>query len=76
MIDWIQRDDDEVVEGDDQKYSLDQPYSLKSNDEFERKVRNRAMKQKYMRELRVIECVVDLLYMPYASGAFDFIQIT
>ena len=51
---------------------MDDPYSLKSNDEFERKKRNREVKQKYMRELRVIECLVEILYVPFGSGNFVF----
>lgn len=51
---------------------MDTPYSLKSNDEFARKERNLQIKQKYMREMRVVECIVDILHMPFASGAFVF----
>lgn len=29
-----------------------------------------------MRELRVIECLVEILHVPFASGAFDFISMT
>ena len=71
MIEWIQTDDDADLDGDEGKFCLDQPYSLKSNDEFARKLRQKQIKQKYMRELRVIECICDFLYMPYTSG-FDF----
>lgn len=28
-----------------------------------------------MRELRVVECIVDILHMPFASGAFNFMEI-
>jgi len=28
-----------------------------------------------MRELRVIECIVDILHMPFASGAFVFEEL-
>jgi hypothetical protein len=54
---------------------MDTPYSLKYNDEFERQRRNLQLKQKYMRELRVIECLVDILHMPFASGAFNFMAL-
>ena len=63
------------MDQDSEKYTMDSPYSLKSNDEFSRKQRTRRIKQKYMRELRVIECIVDLLYIPFACGAFNFEQI-
>jgi len=75
MIVWLVTDDEDNLDGDEGKFSLDQPYSLKSNDEFARKQRNLQIKQKYMRELRVVECIVDILYMPFASGAFTFEKI-
>ena len=75
MITWLQTDDEGGMDEDAGKYTMDSPYSLKSNDEFARIQRTRRIKQKYMRELRVIECIVDLLYMPFACGAFNFEQI-
>lgn len=72
---WIVTDDEGDLEGEDGKNNLEEPYSLKSNDEFARKQRNLQVKQKFMREMRVVECIVDLLYMPFASGAFSFEKI-
>ena len=45
-VDGIQNTflNDENVEDDQGRYVLDQPYSLKSNDEFARKLRNRQIK--------------------------------
>jgi len=28
-----------------------------------------------MREMRVVECIVQILHMPFASGAFEFTTI-
>lgn len=76
MIDWIEKDDEENLENDEgTQFALDLPYSLKNNDEFARKNRLKQIKQKFMREMRVIECLVDILYMPFASGAFEFTAI-
>jgi hypothetical protein len=75
MIHWIETDDEGDLDGDSGKFDLSEPYSLKSNDEFARKKRNLQIKQKYMRELRVVECICDILYMPFAS-AFEFEKIT
>jgi hypothetical protein len=74
MIEWIETDEEAALDGEDGKYDLSEPYSLKSNDEFARKKRNLQIKQKYMRELRVIECICDILYMPFVS-AFEFEKI-
>ena len=41
MIEWIETDDDEDMDGDEGKYYLSLPYSLKSNDEFARKQRQK-----------------------------------
>ena len=68
MINWLQTDEDEDIDGDEGKFIMDEPYDLKNNDEFDRKQRNLQIKQKYMRELRVVECIVDILHMPFASG--------
>lgn len=65
---WLQTDEESELDGEQGRYLMNTPYSLKSNDEFARKQRNLQIKQKYMRELRVIECIVDLLHMPFASG--------
>jgi len=35
-----------------------------------------AIKQKIMRELRVIECLVDILHVPFACGAFEYVKLT
>lgn len=75
MITWIQKDDDGELEDDEGKYDLSEAYSLKSNDEFARKKRDLCIKQKYMRELRVVDCICDILYMPFVSG-FKFEEIT
>ena len=75
MIVWLQTDDDGELDPNAGRYLMDTPYSLKSNDEFARKQRNLQVKQKYMRELRVIECIVDILHMPFASGAFVFTEL-
>lgn len=75
MITWLVTDEEEALDGDAGRFLMDTPYSLKSNDEFARKERNLRIKQKYMRELRVVECIVDILHMPFASGAFNFMEI-
>ena len=75
MITWLKTDEEEALDGDAGRFLMDTPYSLKSNDEFARKERNLRIKQKYMRELRVVECIVDILHMPFASGAFNFMEI-
>lgn len=74
MIQWIETDEEANLDGDEGKYDLSEAYSLKLNDEFARKKRNLMVKQKYMRELRVIECICDILYMPFCSG-FEFTEI-
>lgn len=72
MIVWLQTDEESELDGEQGHFLMDTPYSLKSNDEFARKERNLQIKQKYMREMRVVECIVDILHMPFASGAFVF----
>jgi hypothetical protein len=64
------------MESNHEQYIMDTPYSLKSNDEIAKRKRNLQTKQKYMRELRVVECIVDILHMPFASGQFDFMALT
>lgn len=39
MIEWIEVDDEADIDGDEGKFYLNLPYSLKSNDEFARKQR-------------------------------------
>lgn len=75
MIMWLQTDEESELDGDAGRYVMDTPYSLRSNDEFAKKGKNLQIKQKYMRELRVIECIVDILHMPFASGAFVFEEL-
>lgn len=41
MIDWIVTDEEEEIDGDEGKFIMNQPYSLKSNDEFALKLRNK-----------------------------------
>jgi hypothetical protein len=76
MIAWLVTDDEEELDGDVGKFLMDIPYSLKSNDEFARKERALKVKQKNMRELRVIECIADILYMPFACGSWKFEELT
>lgn len=68
MIEWMDVDEDVAVDSNHDHYLLDTPYSLKYNDEFAKRKSNLNIKQKYMRELRVVECIVDILHMPFASG--------
>ena len=37
MIEWLQTDEDEEIDGDEGKFLMDEPYDLKNNDEFDRK---------------------------------------
>lgn len=76
MINWLMTDEEGQIDGDEDKYQMDLPYDLKNNDEFDRKRRGLQIKQKYMRELRVVECIVDILHMPFASGQFNFMELT
>lgn len=75
MIEWIQTDDDDM-ETEVTQYQLDVPFSIKSNDSLSAKMDRLAIKQKIMRELRVIECLVDILHVPFACGAFEYVKLT
>lgn len=69
MIEWMDvYDEENTMESNHEQCIMDAPYSLKSNDEITKRKRNLQTKQKYMRELRVVECIVDILHMPFASG--------
>ena len=76
MIEWIQTDESQIGNVDDNKYVLDAPFSIKSNDNFTAVQMRIAYKQKIMRELRVIECLVEILHIPFACGAFNFTKMT
>ena len=52
------------------------PYSLEAVDKQTGKKRKVKEKQKLMRELRVIESCVNILYVPFVKGAFNFLEIT
>ena len=74
MIGYLEpeKDLDELEEED----FLNAPYSMEANDKIKSKMRKVKEKQKLMRELRVIESCVQILYLPFATGVFNFNKMT
>ena len=79
MIDFIQENDygnDQdglsSVDGD----SLESPFNTITNDLITQVYNRRKNKQKTMRELKVIEACINILFLPFATKSFDFEKIT
>ena len=75
MIDFLEREDEIVLQEVEGVNQLEMPFSLEVNDLYISKARKRLQKQKIMRELRVVEQCVDILHTPFASGNFKFKEL-
>jgi hypothetical protein len=74
MTNWITLDEEVLPTSEEELF--DAPYSLKVREIQNGKKKAMCEKQKLMRELRVIEAVVQILHIPFATKIFDFSQIT
>ena len=68
MTEWLSIEKDLIQPEEEELLGL--PYSLEANEIVMGRERRKKEKQKIMRELRVIESCVQILYVPFANGAF------
>jgi len=68
MLNFLNMKD--FIKEEDGSKDLDSPFNMAENDQQLVIQRELKLRQKFMRELRVIEAVVEYLHVPFASGAF------
>ena len=68
MTEWLRIETDLIQPEEEELLGL--PYSLEANEIVMGRERRKKEKQKIMRELRVIESCVQILYVPFANGTF------
>lgn len=73
LVNWLEEEKDLFTP--DETSLLNMPFSLEVNRIYTDRKRRLQEKQKLTRELKVIEACVQILYIPFAKGAFDFAKI-
>ena len=73
MITYLEPEKDDLI-GEDDNF-LHAPYSMEANDKINGRLHKVKEKQKLMRELRVVESCVQILYLPFITKVNDFAKI-